>query len=149
QRSPMPRQRLSSTGFMERHLRLPDHSALMLADRITLPHFSVSEATSLPNSAGNRRKADPLRLHAARLAARPPREASPETTPLPERLVFTPPGDNRPHRVNLTRSPADACLMLRNNNFRHYCFREQTQDCYITIRDGLRTRDGTCCGLRA
>jgi hypothetical protein len=29
-----------------------DHSALMLADRITLPHFSVSEARSLPNSAG-------------------------------------------------------------------------------------------------
>ena len=29
-----------------------DHSALMPADRITLPHFSVSEARSLPNSAG-------------------------------------------------------------------------------------------------
>ena len=40
------------TGFMERHLRLPDHSALMLAARITLPHFSVSSASSLPKSAG-------------------------------------------------------------------------------------------------
>jgi hypothetical protein len=29
-----------------------DHSALMLAARITLPHFSVSSATSFPNSAG-------------------------------------------------------------------------------------------------
>src|SRR5262249_49409049 len=29
-----------------------DHSGLMLAARITLPHFSVSEARSLPNSAG-------------------------------------------------------------------------------------------------
>jgi hypothetical protein len=30
-----------------------DHSGLMLAARITLPHFSVSSATSLPNSAGD------------------------------------------------------------------------------------------------
>src|SRR5262245_63221728 len=29
-----------------------DHSALMLADRITLPHFSVSEARSFPKLAG-------------------------------------------------------------------------------------------------
>src|SRR5262249_59013927 len=29
-----------------------DHSALMLAARITLPHFSVSSASSLPKSAG-------------------------------------------------------------------------------------------------
>jgi hypothetical protein len=29
-----------------------DHSGLMLAARITLPHFSVSSATSFPNSAG-------------------------------------------------------------------------------------------------
>src|SRR6516164_5634112 len=29
-----------------------DHSGLMLAARITLPHFSVSSAMSLPNSAG-------------------------------------------------------------------------------------------------
>ena len=28
------------------------YSALMLAARITLPHFSVSSATSFPNSAG-------------------------------------------------------------------------------------------------
>jgi hypothetical protein len=32
------------------------------------------------------------------------------------------------HNLILNRSPADACLMLRNNNFRHYCFRERTQD---------------------
>src|SRR5262249_418593 len=31
---------------------LPCQSALMLAALITLPHFSVSSATSLPNSAG-------------------------------------------------------------------------------------------------
>src|SRR6516162_1036928 len=30
----------------------PDHSGLMLAALITLPHFSVSSAMSLPNSAG-------------------------------------------------------------------------------------------------
>src|SRR5262249_52185605 len=30
-----------------------DHSALMLAARITLPHFSVSSAISLPNWAGD------------------------------------------------------------------------------------------------
>ena len=29
-----------------------DHSGLMLAARITLPHFSVSSAMSLPKSAG-------------------------------------------------------------------------------------------------
>src|SRR5262249_36976736 len=29
-----------------------DHSALMLAARITLPHFSVSSAMNLPKSAG-------------------------------------------------------------------------------------------------
>ena len=29
-----------------------DHSALMLAARMTLPHFSVSSAMSLPKSAG-------------------------------------------------------------------------------------------------
>src|SRR5262249_8523046 len=44
-------------GFAERTLRniwsrWADHSALMLAARITLPHFSVSSATSFPNSAG-------------------------------------------------------------------------------------------------
>jgi hypothetical protein len=31
---------------------LPRHSALMLAARITLPHFSVLSAMSLPKSAG-------------------------------------------------------------------------------------------------
>src|SRR6516162_1055713 len=41
------------TGFMECHLGLPDHSALMLAARITLAHFSVSSAMSLPKSAGD------------------------------------------------------------------------------------------------
>src|SRR5262249_61706636 len=30
-----------------------DHSGLILAARITLPHFSVSSAMSLPNSAGD------------------------------------------------------------------------------------------------
>jgi hypothetical protein len=43
--------------FAERALwnigsRLPRHSGLMLAARITLPHFSVSSAMSLPKSAG-------------------------------------------------------------------------------------------------
>jgi len=43
--------------FAERTLRnispgRADHSALMLASRITLPHFSVSSASSLPKSAG-------------------------------------------------------------------------------------------------
>src|SRR5262249_955965 len=32
---------------------LPDHSGLMPADLITLPHFSVSSAISLPNWAGD------------------------------------------------------------------------------------------------
>src|SRR5262249_7574140 len=36
------------TGYLDG----PDHSGLMFAARITLPHFSVSSATSLPNSAG-------------------------------------------------------------------------------------------------
>src|SRR5262245_4209204 len=43
--------------FAERVLRnigsgLPRQSGLMFAARITLPHFSVSSATSFPNSAG-------------------------------------------------------------------------------------------------
>ena len=33
-----------------------NHSGLMLAARITLPHFSVSSAMSVPNSAGEPRK---------------------------------------------------------------------------------------------
>src|SRR5262245_38178374 len=53
QRSPMPRQRLSSTEFMEYRARpTPNYSALMLAARITLAHFSVSSAMSFPNPAG-------------------------------------------------------------------------------------------------
>src|SRR5262245_63594978 len=40
------------TGFMERHLGMADHSGLMFAARITLPHFCVSSAMSLPKSAG-------------------------------------------------------------------------------------------------
>src|SRR5262249_2902362 len=44
-------------GFAERRLwnigpSFWDHSGLMLAARITLPHFSVSSAMSLPKSAG-------------------------------------------------------------------------------------------------
>src|SRR5262245_15330773 len=34
-----------------RRLRAKAHAGLMLAERITLPHFSVSSATSLPKSA--------------------------------------------------------------------------------------------------
>src|SRR5262245_63908406 len=41
-------------GFSEREIvesRKPDYSALMLAARITLPHFSVSAAMNFPKSA--------------------------------------------------------------------------------------------------
>ena len=38
--------------FMECARERTAYSALMLAARITLPHFSVSSAMSLPNSAG-------------------------------------------------------------------------------------------------
>src|SRR5262245_66217879 len=38
---------------MEYWLRLPRQSALMLAARITLPHFSVSSAMNLPKSVGD------------------------------------------------------------------------------------------------
>src|SRR5215813_11077853 len=37
------------TEFMEYLAPFADHSALMLAARITLPHFSVSSAISLPS----------------------------------------------------------------------------------------------------
>jgi hypothetical protein len=52
--------------FAERVLRnirrrLVDHSGLMLAARITLPHFSVSSAMSLPNSAGESSSTSPPR----------------------------------------------------------------------------------------
>src|SRR5262249_35340422 len=40
------------TDFMEYRRRAEHYSALMLADLITLPHFSVSSAMSLPKSAG-------------------------------------------------------------------------------------------------
>src|SRR5262245_12551773 len=41
------------TGVTEHWIGLPHQSALMLAARITLPHFSVSSAISFPNSAGD------------------------------------------------------------------------------------------------
>src|SRR5262245_17397775 len=43
------------TGFMEYELRVPSsspQSALILADRIILPHLSVNSAMNLPKSAG-------------------------------------------------------------------------------------------------
>src|SRR5215475_1447964 len=48
---------LSRVGFayrdvMERWQAMPHYSGLMLAARITLPHFSLSSATSLPKSSG-------------------------------------------------------------------------------------------------
>src|SRR5262245_17824352 len=51
-------QQRSLPPFAERVLRnvgsgLPRHSGLMLADRITFPHFSVSSAQSFPNSVGD------------------------------------------------------------------------------------------------
>src|SRR5262245_47333036 len=47
--------RMATEGFAERalrNIRLMFHSALMLAARITLPHFSISAAMSFPKSAG-------------------------------------------------------------------------------------------------
>ena len=44
-----------------------DHSGLMLAARITLPHFSVSSAMSLPKSAGEPRKHDAAQVGKPRL----------------------------------------------------------------------------------
>src|SRR6516165_8912663 len=52
QRSPMPRQRLSSTEFMEYLAGMLLHSGLMFAERITLAHFSVSSTMNLPKSVG-------------------------------------------------------------------------------------------------
>src|SRR4051794_32723596 len=40
------------TAVMEYSVRMLRHSGLMLAARITCPHFSVSAAISLPKSAG-------------------------------------------------------------------------------------------------
>src|SRR5215831_15221859 len=51
QRSPMPRQRLSSTGRYGTSERTPDHSGLMPANWITFAHFSDSVATKAPKSA--------------------------------------------------------------------------------------------------
>jgi hypothetical protein len=44
--------RIRRTAVMEYLARMLLHSGLMLAARITLPHFSVSSAMSLPKSAG-------------------------------------------------------------------------------------------------
>src|SRR5262245_20531429 len=49
------------SGFMEYRRRAEHYSALMLADLITLPHFSVSSAMSLPKSAGEPASAVPPR----------------------------------------------------------------------------------------
>src|SRR5262249_8794010 len=49
------------TGFMEYRRRAEHYSALMLADLITLPHFSVSSAMCLPKSAGEPRRTVPAR----------------------------------------------------------------------------------------
>src|SRR6516165_12240118 len=48
-----PRRRYSPNGHYGIFRRgRADHSALILAARITLPHFSVSSAMNLPKSAG-------------------------------------------------------------------------------------------------
>src|SRR5262245_9992273 len=52
-----PRRRPGMRDFAEREImehraRGEDHSPLMPAARITLPHFSVNSTTNLPNSAG-------------------------------------------------------------------------------------------------
>jgi hypothetical protein len=59
-------QQRSLPPFAERVLRnigsrLPRHSGLMLAARITLPHFSVSSAMSLAKSAGESASTSPPR----------------------------------------------------------------------------------------
>src|SRR5262245_23596701 len=46
------RPRFRGTGVTEHWIGLPHQSALMLRARMTLPHFSVSSAMSLPKSAG-------------------------------------------------------------------------------------------------
>src|SRR6266540_7549707 len=48
----LPRQRFSATGVTEYWIGLPCQSGLILAARITLPHFSVSSAMNFPNSEG-------------------------------------------------------------------------------------------------
>src|SRR5215468_4478668 len=52
QRSPMPRQRLSSTDVTEYLAEFVVQSGLAPVNLTTLPHFSVSSARSLPKSAG-------------------------------------------------------------------------------------------------
>src|SRR5262245_19807848 len=47
------RPRFRRTGVTEYWIGLPHQSGLMLAARITLPHFSVSSAISLPNWTGD------------------------------------------------------------------------------------------------
>src|SRR5262249_30701894 len=54
-------ERDSRNGFYEISTADRAHSALMLAARITLPHFSVSSAMSLPKSAGEPASAVPPR----------------------------------------------------------------------------------------
>src|SRR5438874_343687 len=49
------------SGVTEYRARRRTYSALMLAARITLPHFSVSSAMSLPKSAGEPGRAVPLK----------------------------------------------------------------------------------------
>src|SRR5262245_27383298 len=59
--------RVATSGFAERDLwnTSRDHSGLILAARITLPHFMVSSAISLAKSAG-----EPGSTVAPRLASR-------------------------------------------------------------------------------
>src|SRR6516162_7807690 len=73
-----------------------DHSALMLASRITLPHFSVAAATSLPKSAREVaiRLATWLRAPAAMATEvfdRLPTARNPPKRPLKYLLVRVPP----------------------------------------------------------
>src|SRR6516164_10217244 len=47
-----PPRRFAERDVMEYWTGIADHSALMPANLITLPHFSISAATWSPNSAG-------------------------------------------------------------------------------------------------
>ena len=53
--------RIRRTGVTEYWIGLPHQSALMLRARMTLPHFSVSSAMSLPKSAGESASTSPPR----------------------------------------------------------------------------------------
>ena len=46
------RDAFAETGFIERHLGLPDHCGLMLAARITFAHISISATMRVANSFG-------------------------------------------------------------------------------------------------